>query len=103
MLQKALDESLEREAEATRRLELLEVKIEGIPLALGFLLSFGCMLIACCAEVRAGTQRQRENDLEKIRFLQAEEDKLCAIADLILQKVFPKGVEVGAPSIWQER
>ena len=61
------------------------------------------MLIACCAEVHAGTQRQRENDLEQIRFLQAEEDKLCATADLILQKVFPKGVEAGAPSVWQER
>src|SRR5438105_10958741 len=61
------------------------------------------MLIAYCAEVRAGTQRQRENDLEQIRFLQAEEDKLCATADLILQKVFPKGVETGAPSVWQER
>src|SRR5438105_205703 len=53
-LQKALDESLEREAEATRRLELLEAKLEGIPLALSFLLSFDCMLIACCAEARAG-------------------------------------------------
>src|SRR5438105_13551484 len=61
------------------------------------------MLIAYCAEVRAGTQRQRENDLEQIRFLQAEEDKLCATADLILQKVFPKGVEAGAPSVWQKR
>ena len=61
------------------------------------------MLIACCTETRAGTQRQRENDLEQIHFLQAEEDKLCATADLILQKVFPKGVEAGAPSVWQER
>ena len=61
------------------------------------------MLIARCVEVRAGTQRQRENDLEQIRFLQAEGDKLCATADLILQKVFPKGVEVGTPSVWQER
>src|SRR6266508_6845694 len=61
------------------------------------------MLIAYCAEVRVGTQRQRENDLEQIRFLQAEEDRLCATADLILQKVFPKGVEVGAPIVWQER
>ena len=61
------------------------------------------MLIAYCAEVRAGTKRQRENDLEQIRFLQAEEDTLCTTADLILQKVFPKGVEAGAPSVWQER
>src|SRR6266540_896063 len=103
MLQKALDESLEREAEATRRAKLLEVKLDGIPLALGFLLSFARMLIACCAEVHAGTQRQRDNDLEQIRFLQAEGDKLCMTADLILQKIFPKGVEAGAPSDWQER
>ena len=34
--------------------------------------------------------------------LQAEEDKLHATADLILQKVFPKGVEARAPSDWQE-
>src|SRR5438105_11564518 len=61
------------------------------------------MMIAYCAEVCAGTQRQRENDLEQIHFLQAEEDKLCATADLILQKVFPKGVEAGAPSVCQER
>src|SRR6266540_1452343 len=54
-LQKALDESLEREAEASRRAELLEVKLDGIPLALSFLLSFACMLIACCVEIRAGT------------------------------------------------
>ena len=60
------------------------------------------MLIACCAEIRAGTQRQRDNDLELIRFLQAEGDKLRATTDLILQKVFPKGVEAGAPSDWQE-
>ena len=60
------------------------------------------MLIACCAEARAGIQRQRENDLEQIRFLQAEGDKLHATADLILQKVFPKGVEAGTPSSWQE-
>src|SRR6266508_6752782 len=61
------------------------------------------MLISCCAEARAGIQRQRENDLEQIRFLQAKGDKLCATADLILQKVFPKGVEAGTPSVWQER
>src|SRR6266540_5314420 len=46
-LHKALDESLERETEATRRAKLLEVKLDGIPLALSFLLSFACMLIAC--------------------------------------------------------
>ena len=33
-LQKALDESLGREAEATRRIELLEVRLDGISLAL---------------------------------------------------------------------
>ena len=36
-LQKALDESLEREAETTKRAELLEVKLDGIYLALNFL------------------------------------------------------------------
>src|SRR5436190_17160057 len=36
-LQKSLDESLEREAEAVRRAELLEVKLDGISLALDFL------------------------------------------------------------------
>src|SRR5437016_3341176 len=86
-VESALEGSLEHEAKATRRLELLEAKMEGIPLALSFLLSFDCMLIACCVETRAGTQRQRENDLEQIRFLQAEEDKLCMTTDLILQKV----------------
>src|SRR6266508_5172585 len=102
-LQKALDKSLEREAETTRRAELLEVKLDGIPLALSFLLRFTRMLIACCAEIHAGAQRQRDNDHEQIRFLQAEGDKLCVTADLILQKVFSKGVDAGAPSIWQER
>jgi len=53
VLQKALDGLLEREADATRRAELLEVKLDGISLALSFLLSFACMLIACCAEIRA--------------------------------------------------
>ena len=91
-----MDKSLEREAEATRRAELLEVKLDGIPLALSFLLSFARMLIACRAGVREGAQRQRDYDLEQIRFLQAEGDKLRATADLILQKVFPKGVEAGA-------
>ena len=84
VLQRALDELLEREGEATRRAELLEVKLDGIPLALSFLLSFARMRIACCAEIRAGTQRQRDNDLEQICFLQAEGDKLCVTADLIL-------------------
>src|SRR6266508_462560 len=37
-LQRALDESLEREGEATRRAKLLEVKLDGISLALSFLL-----------------------------------------------------------------
>src|SRR5438105_10280631 len=55
-LQKALDESLEREAEATRRAELLEVKLDGISLALSFLLGVDCMLIAFCAVVRAEAQ-----------------------------------------------
>ena len=36
-LQRALDESLEREAEAGRRAELLEIKLDGISLALDFL------------------------------------------------------------------
>ena len=36
-LQKALDESLEREAEAARRTELLEVRLDGTSLALKFL------------------------------------------------------------------
>ena len=36
-LQKALDESLEREAEATRRTELLEVRLDGTSLALKLL------------------------------------------------------------------
>src|SRR5438105_10864938 len=102
-LQKALDVSLEREAEATRRAELLEVKLDGIYLALSFLLGLACMLIACCVVIRAEAQRQRDYDLEQIQLLQAEGDKVRAIADLILQKVFPKGVEAGAPSDWQER
>src|SRR6266542_4288965 len=46
---------------------------------------------------------QRDHDLEQTQLLQAEGDKVRATADLILQKVFPKGVEVGAPSDWQER
>src|SRR6266542_436299 len=73
------------------------------PSCLELLVEFACMLIAYCAEVHAGPKRQRENDLEEIRFLQAEEDKLCSTADLILQKVFPKCLEAGVPSVWQER
>src|SRR6266508_3199254 len=97
-LQRALDESLEREGEATRRAELLEVKLDGISLALSFLLSFACMLIAYCAVICAGAQRQRDYDLEQIRFLQAKGDKVRATADLVLQMVFSKSVEAGAPS-----
>ena len=63
-LQKALDELLEREAEAIGWAELLEVKLDGIPFALSFLLSFARMLIACRAGVREGAQRQRDYDLE---------------------------------------
>ena len=63
-------------------------------------MNFARMLIACRAGVREGDQRQRDYDLEQIRFLQAEGDKLRATANLILQKVFPKGVEAGAPSVW---
>src|SRR5436190_16978559 len=61
------------------------------------------MLMAYCAVIRAGAQRHRDYDLEQIQLLQAEGDKVRATADLILQKVFPKGVEAGAPSDWQER
>src|SRR5438128_12617956 len=60
VLQKALDGSLEREAEVTRRAEILEGKLDGIPLALNFLLSFARMLIGCCAKIRARAQRQRD-------------------------------------------
>src|SRR5881394_2178574 len=66
-------------------------------------MGLACMLIACCVVIRAEAQRQRDYDLEQIRLLQAEGDKVRATADLILQKVFPKGVEAGAPSYWQER
>ena len=66
-------------------------------------MGLACMLIACCVVIRAEAQRQRDYDLEQIRLLQAEGDKVHATADLILQKVFPKGVEAGAPSDWQER
>ena len=84
VLQKALDESLECEAEETRRAELLEVKLDGISLALSFLLIFACVLIAYCAVIRAEAQRQRDYDLEQIRLLQAEGDKVRATVDLIL-------------------
>ena len=61
------------------------------------------MLIACFAVIRTETQRRRDHDLEQIQLLRAEGDKVHAAADLVLQKVFPKGVEAGAPSDWQER
>ena len=56
-----------------------------------------------CVVIRAEAQRQRDYDLEQIRLLQAKGDKVHGTADLILQKVFPKGVEAGALSDWQER
>ena len=56
-----------------------------------------------CVVIRAEAQRQRDHDLEQTQLLQAEGDKVRAAADLILQKVFPKGMEAGAPSDWQER
>src|SRR6266540_4507846 len=66
-------------------------------------MGLACMLIACCVVIRAEAQRGRDYDLEQIQLLHAEGDKFRATADLILQKVFPKGVEAGAPSDWQER
>src|SRR5438105_4310363 len=45
-LQEALDESLERGAEVTRRAELLEVKLDGISPTLNFLWGLACTLIA---------------------------------------------------------
>src|SRR5438128_6562746 len=66
-------------------------------------MSLVCMLIACCVVIRTETQRRRDHDLEQIQLLRAEGDKVCATAELILQKVFLKGVEAGAPSDWQER
>ena len=56
-----------------------------------------------CVVIRAEAQRQKDHDLEQTQLLQAEGDKVRATADLILQKVFPKGMEAGAPSDWQER
>ena len=52
--------------------------------------------------IRAEAQRQKDHALEQARLLQAEGDKVRATANLILQRVFPKGVEAGAPSDWQE-
>ena len=56
-----------------------------------------------CVVICAEAQRQKDHDLEQTQLLQAEGDKVRATADLILQKVFPKGMEAGAPSDWQER
>jgi len=56
-----------------------------------------------CVVIRAEAQRQKDHALEQARLLQAEGDKVRATANLILQRVFPKGVETGAPSDWQER
>src|SRR6266508_1907410 len=61
------------------------------------------MVCAHCAEVRAGAQKQRESDLEEIRFLQAEQNNLRETADLILQKVFLGDPEAGVSSAWPER
>src|SRR5207237_5312861 len=66
-------------------------------------MGLACMLIACCVVIRTETQRRRDHDLEQIQLLRAEGDKVRAAADLVLQKVFSKGVEAGAPSDWQER
>src|SRR6266511_1681760 len=66
-------------------------------------MGLACMLIAYCVVIRTETQRRRDHDLEQTRLLRAEGDKVRATADLILQKVFPKGVEAGAPSDRQER
>ena len=56
-----------------------------------------------CVVIRAEAQRQKDHALEQARLLQAEGDEVRATANLILQRVFPKGVEAGAPSDWQER
>src|SRR6266540_6516319 len=61
------------------------------------------MMCAYCPEVRAGAEKQLESDLEEIRFLQAEQENLREMADLILQKVFLGGPEVGVSSAWPER
>ena len=53
--------------------------------------------------IRAEAQRQKDHALEQARLLQDEGDEVRATANLILQRVFPKGVEAGAPSDWQER
>ena len=56
------------------------------------------MVCAYCVEVRAGVKKQQESDLEEIHFLQAEQENLQETADLILQKVFLGGPEVGVSS-----
>src|SRR6266508_6302877 len=61
------------------------------------------MVCAYCAEVRAGAEKQRESDLEEIRFLQAEQENLQETAVLILQKVFPGSPEAKGSSAWPER
>ena len=66
-------------------------------------MSLACILIVCYVVIRTETQRRRDHDLEQIQLLRAEGDKVRAAADLVLQKVFPKGVEARAPSDWQER
>src|SRR6266540_1718336 len=86
-LQRALDESLEREGEATRRAKLLEVKLDGIPLCLELLVEF-CSYVDClsCRSSRRSPEAKGLRSRAD-RFLQAEGDKLRAKADLILQKV----------------
>src|SRR5438105_5560239 len=66
-------------------------------------MGLACMLIACCVVIRAEAQRQRDYDLEQIWLLQAKGDKIRDTSNLVLQKVFPKGMEAGALSDWQER
>ena len=60
-------------------------------------------MCAYCLEVRAGAEKQLESDLEEIRFLQAEQENLRETAELILQRVFPSGVEAEGSSAWPER
>src|SRR6266508_4498612 len=61
------------------------------------------MVCAYCAEVQAGAKKQLESNLEEIRFLQARQENLQEIADLILRKVFPGGSKAGGSSAWPER
>src|SRR6266508_4282006 len=61
------------------------------------------MVCAYCAEVRAGAQKQLESNFEEIRFLQAKQENLRETAILILQKVFPGGLEAEGSSAWPER